>query len=115
MILKGNESGITKYRENLYTETHYTVRYDDAGWYVLEYEEEMNILSDNTDKRISWLLSALGIGLLVSLGVYAAFEYIDRRRAFDPRERKVEELIEEAEHLLELGRKGTYYSKRGRG
>lgn len=72
-------------------------------------------MNDNKDKRITWLLSALGVGLLISLGVYATFVYLDRRRAFDPRERKVEELIEEAEHLLELGRKGAYYSKRGRG
>jgi len=114
-LLKGNESGITKYQKNLCNEAHYTVRHGDAVSHGLQYKEEMNILSDNTDKRISWLISALGIGLLVSLGVYAALAYIDRRRAFDPRERKVEELIEEAEHLLELGRKGTYYSKRGRG
>ncbi|MCE1245096.1 MAG: hypothetical protein LWY06_00460 [Firmicutes bacterium] len=53
-----------------------------------------------------WLTIGLGVGMLTS-AVFAYKYYSDEdRRRRDPRMKRVEELLEEAEMLLNKGKKG---------
>jgi hypothetical protein len=71
-------------------------------------------VEDKKGNPLLWVLAGLGIGMLVSLSVYTLLTYYDEKEK-DPRRKNVEELIHEAEHLLEMGKKGAYYAKRNRG
>ncbi len=66
------------------------------------------------ENPLFWVLGGLGVGIIVSLGVFMLLTYYDDK-AKDPRRKNVEELIHEAEHLIEMGKKGAYYAKRNRG
>jgi hypothetical protein len=77
--------------------------------------EEEKILCDDKCKVFWRIFGAVSIGILVSIGIYSALTYVDSSEHRDPRSRKVDELIEEAENLLVLGKKGTYVPRHHRG
>lgn len=61
---------------------------------------------------LTYLLLGLGAGILVTAAIVVALKCMETSRVRDPRGEKVRGLIEEAEHLIALGRRGAYASKR---
>lgn len=72
-------------------------------------------MDDKKRKVLLWVLGAVSLSVLVSIGVCAAVNYHRKRSNRDPRGEKVNELLHEAEHLLDMGKRGQYYAKRNRG
>ncbi len=62
-----------------------------------------------------WIIGAVGVGIVLSVGIYAMYTYYNTDKPSDPRSTKVNELLKEAELLIEMGKRGEYYSKRTRG
>jgi hypothetical protein len=81
---------------------------------ALSVEGETRLCNDKC--KVFWrIFGAVSLGILVSISVYSALTYMDEAEHRDPRSRKVDELIEEAENLLVLGKKGTYVPRHYRG
>ncbi len=57
-----------------------------------------------------WLTIGFGVGMLVSATMTYKVYADEARRSRDPRQKKVEELLDEAERLLDMGKKGRYDS-----
>lgn len=56
-----------------------------------------------------WLTIGFGVGMLTSaVFTYKMYED-DRRYREDPRQEKIQDLLEEAERLLNMGRKGKIF------
>ncbi|MDQ7824252.1 MAG: hypothetical protein RDV48_15735 [Candidatus Eremiobacteraeota bacterium] len=73
-------------------------------------------MNDNSEKKMCWFLGAMGIGILLSISIFALISYCHSLDPdSDPRSEKVKELIHEAEQLLEKGKRGTYCPKQNRG
>lgn len=61
-----------------------------------------------------WLTIGFGIGMLIS-AAFTYKHYVDeKRRLEDPRQRRVEALLNEAEQLLDMGKKAGMSSARSR-
>lgn len=57
-----------------------------------------------------WLTIGFGVGMLVSASMTYKFYSDEAGRRRDPRRKKVEELLDEAERLLDMGKRGRYDS-----